>query len=300
MDILLSLLPNDYYIKFEYLPNIDCIYTGYYVENLKKIISFNENSVKPKDIIERLYFSIGNKIDMFYNNEEFFDNEDVAFSILFEQSDSEKENIKNEILSTVKSFYNEHLKKDIDVDINNIKLLLENPISKIEHTNIVCEYYSYCLNLILQDNSSIIRNITQNFNKKLLLFDKQTINSLEIGWDNVKYRLFIFFKVLGKDFDKFISNPIFMTDPFSIMFIKFNKLLILNLKIKLYEYWSNYQNEILSENITNEEACLLLFMFCKNNDCKGNFIDIYSLQNYNSLEIYKRRSIRMHNLFRYT
>ena len=46
MELLISLLPNDYQVKFDFLQNIDGVYTRYYVDNMIDLINFNPNRLQ--------------------------------------------------------------------------------------------------------------------------------------------------------------------------------------------------------------------------------------------------------------
>ena len=105
------------------------------------------------------------------------------------------------------------------------------------------------------------------------------INSIK----HIRNRIKVFFKVLGSDFSKLVKENIELDDPFSLTFIKFNKLFIFDLKERI-------------DTLDEEEICILLYFLCIRNDNVGSFIEIFSQINKNRFAIYSERSVSLHKL----
>ena len=304
MELLISLLPNDYQVKFDFLQNIDGVYTRYYVDNMIDLINFNPNNIKVRKIIEKFVPNMSNKIDSLYiNNNILFEEdiyEDAPFALLFESSDAEINSNEEDMINMVQTFYTNHLNRDdIIVNVSNIKSLLEDNID-ISGNKLAKLYSLTCYNNMTSINTSMINDIYKNFNNKISYLNSIDIKGIENGWEYVKYRLFIFFKVIGKDLLNLIKMPMHVSDPFSLMFAKFNRLQIETSRYVLFEYYTSTENKILINNISEFECCFLLFLFCKNNDGKGSLIDIFNTVYSDKTKLYQKRSIKYNTLFHYT
>lgn len=310
MDVLNALLPNDYYIKNDYLLHINRIYINYYMENIINLLNLNPKEIKPRNIIEKLYDNVNDKINKFYSNNKIIieDCSHSPFFLLYEEpSEVNLENIEitpvnNEIIIIVKDFFSRFLGyNEIEVNKNNVMNLLEEPINIEENKILVETYVNYCGKFIHKINLDIIQTVINSFNNNIINMDYNEKEYLAKNWEHVKLKLFIFFKVIGKEFMILLNEPIFIKDPFCITFIKYNKIYISNLRLQLYEYYSNYENnnQILLDNISNYDACFLLFVFCRNNDSLGNFIETFIKIYDKQINNFIQRSITFNGLYNF-
>jgi len=303
MELLISLLPNDYQIKIDFLQNIDGVYTRYYVDNMNDLITFNPTSIKVRNIIEKFVPSITNKIDSLYINNNILvddENHEVAPSaLLFESSEDEVNSNEDDMIKIVQAFYTNQLNRDdITVNISNIKSLLENN-TDISGNKLAKVYSLTCYNNMIAINTHMVNNIYEKFNNKISYLYSNDIKEIQNGWKYVKYRLFIFLKVIGKDLLNLIKIQMHDSDPFSLMFAKFNRLQIETSRFILFEYYTSPKNKILINNISEYECVFLLFLLCKNNDGKGSLIDVFNTVYSNKVKLYQKRSIRYNTLYCY-
>lgn len=309
MDLLNALLPNDYYIRNDYLSHINCIYINYYMENIINILKLNPKEIKPRTIIEKIYNNVDDKIEKFYSNNRITieDCINAPFALLYEEDFKEEleKNIEitplnNEIIVIIKDFFSRFLGyHQIEVNKHNAMNLLEEPINIEENKMLLETYVNYCGKFIDKMNLDIIDTIINTFNNNIINMDNSDKEYLAKNWEHVKLKLFIFFKVIGKDFMILMNEPISIKDPFCLTFIKYNKIYISNLRIVLYDYYSKNENKnkILLDNISNYDACFLLFIFCRNNDSLGTFIENFIRIYDKKINNFIQRSIRFNRLY---
>ena len=131
----------------------------------------------------------------------------------------------------------------------------------------------------------IYTNVNNLFEKlKCSIID---VNNIENYFENLIKKLYIFFKVVGKDLLVFLYEKIIETDSFAVILAKYNISTILNIRDEIIQY---VENNI--PHINTLDSLILIFILCQNIDCKGSIVDIISFRYSHKEKIYCQRSVR--------
>ena len=286
MDFLISLLPNDFFIKFQYTPNYSNLSIYNFLNELENLYNTNIEKIKLIDILKIIHPDFHDKIDsVAYDSiKEQKMYEEIPFLLLEEVSI----NPYNEyVYSFINNFYLKYFNQKIDNDFI-IGYKLEECIN-IEDNSKLLELLINCkANQLFEISDSLLDEISNNFYENYS--DKKDINIDKIS-KHVQNRLFIFFKIVGKDFINLIDSPLKSDDLPSLKFAKFNSKYINRLRLELYEI--EHTEPILYEGIKNKDTCILFFLICFKFENEESLLEIFSKIFIDKEELYKNRCIKL-------
>ena len=296
MEILLALLEKDYYLK------MDFFYYFHY--------DISESSIFPLTYKNNIYFIknyfINDDLNMIFKLRDILDkfNKDITYMIYeTELKLNKKQNnwtidclynllnsevsYSSQIIDEIKKFYKKYFNKDIEVNDDNLILTLDTFINLKENDNLKNDFYQVFNEYLHEFNTSITYNIIYEFKKNLNFSD---VFISDNSYDYLRKKLYVFFKVIGKDFIKLIDEPINETDDFNLLFIKYNK-----------HFFRTLRMEILDESIDrfttfikNEDLVLTLFILCINFNYNSSITNELTVKFKDSENKYINRSINIH------
>lgn len=294
MQILYSLLPKDYFLITDFLSffNLNLVYPIKYKIDLNFLLNFD----KEKELLGNMLGKFNNELS--YKIMKVRDNFKVKNDDFKIESDYDllynNDDYNDEIVISIKKFYKKYYNQEILVDNNNIIEILDSEINFKDNIKLAKDYKKICQELFYETNSKIIKDIIGNFKNKLLL------NNLSYDDNTYRYlvnKLFIFFRVVGRDFIKLIDEPIQSDDSFALIFAKINKLFFRVARMEILDLDNfNLRNVSL---IKNEELLIILFFLCMNCDYNGSLIDNISKRFSNKEKNYCKSSIEINNQYKY-
>ena len=284
MDFLISLLPNDFFIKFQYTPNYSNLSIYNFLNELENLYNTNIEKIKLIDILKIIHPDFHDKIDsVAYDSiKEQKMYEEIPFLLLEEVSI----NPYNEyVYSFINNFYLKYFNQKIDNDFI-IGYKLEEFIN-IEDNSKLLELLINCkANQLFEISDSLLDEISDNFYENYI--DNKDIDEIS---KHVQNRLYIFFKIVGKDFVNLINSPLKNNDLPSLKFAKFNSKYINKLRLELYEI--EHIEPILYEGIKNKDTCILFFLICFKFENEDSLLEIFSKMFIDKKELYKNRCIKL-------
>lgn len=284
MDFLISLLPNDFFIKFQYM----CYYSNLsiytFLNELENLYNINLEKIKLIDILKIIHPEYHDEIDSVANDsikeQEIY--EEIPFLLL------EKVSINpyNEhVFSFINNFYFKYLNQKIDDDFI-IGFKLKEYINIENNSEILELLVNSKANQLFEISNSLLDEISDNFYENYI--DNKDIDEIS---KHVQNRLYIFFKIVGKDFVNLINSPLKNNDLPSLKFAKFNSKYINKLRLELYEI--EHIEPILYEGIKNKDTCILFFLICFKFENEDSLLEIFSKIFIDKKELYKNRCIKL-------
>tara|TARA_E500000178_G_scaffold339917_1_gene382028 strand:+ start:48 stop:920 length:873 start_codon:yes stop_codon:yes gene_type:complete len=287
MEFLHSLLPNDFFIKFDYLTNYSNIRIIGFLNLLNDTLKIDNLKMKLRDILEILNPESKMEIESIYQNQNDFDiMEEIPFFLIHTNLN---DLMYEGIFEKVKNFYFEYF--NINSSKFDIFLKLEEEICLSSNRKLLSAILFYNNKKLNDLNNEIIDNIYNNFNKNVFKLEHNDKNAIEEGWKYINEKLYIFFKIVGKDFITLINLPINKDDPPSLKLAKFNSKYINQIRMSLYE--KDNLDPVLYTGIKKSDSCVLLFLICFNFENNLNLIEIFSNFYFNKESLYKNRCIKL-------
>lgn len=287
MEFLFSLLPNDFFIKFDYLTNYSNIRIVEFLNLSNETLKIDYSKMKLKDILEILNPESKFEIEKLYQNKNDFDIvEEIPFFLIHTNLN---DLMYEGIFEKVNNFYLEYF--NINSSKFDLLLKLEEEICLSSSRKLLSAILFYKNKKLHDLNNEIIDNIYNNFNKNIFKLEHNDKNAIEKGWKYINEKLYIFFKIVGKDFTNLINLPISIDDPPSLKFAKFNSKYINQLRMNLYE--KDNLDPILYKGIKKSDSCILLFLICFNFENNFNLIKIFSNLYFSKESLYKNRCIKL-------
>ena len=236
MDFLISLLPNDFFIKFEYMGNYSNLSIFTFLIELENLYNINVEKIKLIDILKIIHPEYHNEIDSVANDS--FKDQELYEEIPFLLHEEVSINPYNEhVYSFINNFYYKYFNEKINNDfIIGYKL---NEYVNIKNNSKLLELIiNFKANHLFKINNSLLDKISDDFYDNINYLDNEDKDGLNKTCKHVQNRLYIFFKIVGKDFVNLINSPLTSCDLPSLKFAKFNSKYINNLRLKLrYMYF---------------------------------------------------------------
>ena len=298
MEILLALLEKDFYLKMDFLDNFNNDFINNYIFPItyKSNVNFMKNFYKNEKL--EIKFKLRDILDKF--------NKEIKYMIYqFENRNIEKESEANpmfffleffaledpcsiKIIEEVKNFYKKYFNRDILVSSNNLSSVLDTIIDINESRLLRNDFHKVFTEFFTEFNKDIGENISKKFNSNTNNF---TIT--DENYNFLRKKLYIFFKVVDRDFLRLVDEPIGENDGFNLLYAKINK-----------DYFRICRNELCDLNndkyntlLKNEDMILLLFILCVDCDIYQNssLSRVISEKFKENEKNYIRRSIKIHH-----
>tara|TARA_B100000524_G_C23642893_1_gene367362 strand:- start:709 stop:1578 length:870 start_codon:yes stop_codon:yes gene_type:complete len=284
MDFLISLLPNDFFIKFQFMCNYSNLSIYTFLNELENLHNMNIEKIKLIDILKIIHPEYHDKIDSVASDsiKEQKIYEEIPF-LLFEEVSINPYN--EHVYSFINNFYYKYLNQKINNDFI-IGVKLEEYINIENNSKLIELIINFKASQLFEISNSLLDEISDNFYNKHL--DNKDIDKI---FKHVQNRLFIFFKIVGKDFVNLINSTLKSVDLPSLKFAKFNSKYINKLRLELYEI--EHIEPILYEGIKNKDTCILLFLICFRFENEDSLLEIFSKTFINKKELYKNRCIKL-------
>jgi hypothetical protein len=291
MQILHSLILKDYFLTMDFFIflSLDPIFMVKYKQDVQNLLNTDNIIVPLKTILSKFNYDLGYKInEMETGVKNNSINIELKFESLFDTLYSTSD-YTDEIKYGIKNFYEKYYNESIYVNAGNIFDILNKPIKLEFNKYLQNDYIKLCSNTFYEFNNSIIQHIITNFNTQLL---RKKISYDHTSYFYLKKKLFIFMKVISKDFTKILDEPIHKDDPFCVMFVKVNRDLFRLIRIELLDV--TYLKSIDMSLIKNNDLLILLFILCYSNNENMSLIDYIGIKFKNKEKIYCDRSVSLH------
>lgn len=302
MEILLALLEKDFHLKMDFLDNFNNDFINSYIfpityknnVNFMKNFYINENSeikFKLRDILDKFNTEIKFLIYEFENRSIEQESEENNMFFFFEFFALE-DPCSIRIIQEVKNFYKKYFNRNILVSSNNLSNVLDTIIDINDSALLKNDFYKVFSEFFKELNKDIGENIIKKFNSSLLT------NNFKITDENFNFlrkKLYVFFKVIDRDFLRLIDEPIRENDSFNLLYAKINKDFFRVCRNEISDLSNNKYTTLLKD----QDLILLLFILCVDCDIYQNssLTKVISEKFKKNEKRYIRRSIEIHNNF---
>ena len=299
MQLIYSLLFKDFYLNTDLISSFKTLPDEIYKfqENIILLQNINNQKLLLKNILfildDSFYSQLNETIK--FNEKTFFNiNLDVSniFKLLYQSTD-----YTQNIVSKINNFYKEFNFEYLDVSKENYISELEKEIDISNSTNLIEQIKTKLDIVIKEQNYKIFEEIVIQYKNTISNIDCRTNNDLDNLFEYFQYRLFIFFKVVGKDFISFINKPITDKDTITTILFKYNKNFLLQIRFELINFWYYKENNIFT-NLTTQEIFFMIFLLTYR-DKNLTLLDNFCIEYNQNEKKYSDKSIRIHRLYHY-
>lgn len=283
--ILHSILSRDFFIKMDLIYNFDnnINYSTLYSSELFNIKKFINSKQSLRNILPIFYPEINDKLN---NSDKKYLNYELE--ILNLEIDN-----TNDIINILKQFNNYYLSDVTYINSNNYQNILDSIIDISINDKLKNDIADRIYKKFDKINKEYIYTNVNNLFEKLK-FSINDLNYIENYFENLIKKLYIFFKVVGKDLSSFLSEKIVETDSFATILAKYNFYTILNIRDEIINYIENVESNI--PHINTFDSLIVIFILCQNIDGKGSIVDILSFRFNHKEKLYCQRSVRYNKL----
>lgn len=298
MQLIYSLLLKDFYINTDLISSFN--------DFPDEIYQFQDNILLLQDIsnqkllLKNILFIID---DSFYSQlEDTIKSKEKKFNINLEASNMfellyQPSDYTQTIISKITNFYKEFNFKTHEINSTNFMVELEKEIN-ISKCNSLSEHIKSKLELILKEqNYRIFDEIIRQHNNTVSNIDCKRNKDIDNIFEYFQFRLFMFFKIIGKDFISFINKPISCNDSITTVIFKFNKNFLLRIRYELINYWYYKENNIFF-TLTSHEIFLIIFLLTYR-DKHFTLLDNFCVEYHQNEKKYSDKSIRLHQLYHF-
>ena len=299
MQLIYSLLLKDFYIKSDLISSFntfpDDIYK--YHDNIILLQNINNKEISIKNLLSIIHDNfysllndtINSKKNKFFNIN--FDSSNM-FNLLNLPSDH-----TNDIISKINMFYKEFNIPSNEINSENFLYELDKELNVSEYVSLT-EYLKLKINeTIKEQNLKIFEEILYQYNNIVSNIDCTNNDDLNKLFEYFQYRLFIFFKIVGKDFISFINKPITDKDVITTVLFKYNKEFFFKIRFELINFWYYKENNMFN-NLTTQEIFFMIFLLTYR-DKHLTLLDSFSIEYIHNEKKYSDKSISIHRLYHY-